>query len=94
MSLRNRHYRIADYVEFTVIDGVAIILDGRWGKYLGLNEVATRILETLRDHGDPEGALAAVLREYDAPEAQVRADVERMVLELEEKGLIEPDERA
>ncbi len=89
MSLQNRRYRVADHVELTVIDGAAIVLDGRRGKYLGLNEVATRILTGLKDDGDPERVLECLLGDYDAPEAQVRADVERMVRELEEKGLVE-----
>jgi hypothetical protein len=83
-------YRIAPHVRFTVIDGTAMLMDGRGERYLGLNEVATRIFELVGGGRDPAEVAQALGEEFDADPARLRGDVEEMIAKLAREGLIEP----
>jgi hypothetical protein len=72
--------------------GEAVLLDLASGTYFGLDEVGTRIWQLLGEHGAAEPVVAALLDEYDVDEARVRADLDRLVRELQEKGLVRIDE--
>jgi hypothetical protein len=72
--------------------GEAVLLDLASGTYFGLDEVGTRIWQLLGEHGSDEPVVAALLDEYDIDEARIRADLDRLVGELHEKGLVQIDE--
>jgi coenzyme PQQ synthesis protein D (PqqD) len=82
-------YRIASHVQYTVIDGTAILMDSRGEKYLGLNELGTRIFEWIGGGGDVEQLVDGLREEYRVTEDVLRRDIDRMIRQLEEAGLIE-----
>ena len=71
-----------------VIDGQAVLLDLASGKYLGLNEVATRAWELLGE-GKTFGAIrAALLAEFDVPADVLDGDLDQLFADMTARGLI------
>jgi hypothetical protein len=71
-----------------VIDGEAVLLDLASGRYLGLNEVATRVWELLGE-GKTIGAVrAALLDEFEVPAEVLEGDLEKLFADLLARGLI------
>ena len=87
-----RFTRSPDVVSRT-LDGEAVLLDLASSKYLGLNEVATRIWE-LMGAGRSMGEIReTLLGELDvAPEVLAR-DVDELVESMQTRGLIREAER-
>jgi hypothetical protein len=52
MEVTKATLRIRDHIQFTVIDNEAVILDLNSGMYLGLDEVGTRVLQTISETGN------------------------------------------
>jgi hypothetical protein len=67
-----------------------VLLDLSSGTYFGLNRVGTRIWQLLEAHGYPESVMRILEEEYDAPREVVRADTEKLIAVLVEKGLLRP----
>jgi hypothetical protein len=72
--------------------GEAVLLDLASGTYFGLDEVGTRVWGLLAEHGSLDPVVAALLEEYDVEEATVRADLDRLIDALQEKGLVRIDD--
>ena len=72
--------------------GEAVLLDLATGTYFGLDEVGTRVWQLLEQYGSNDAVVAALLEEYAVDEPRARADVDRLILELSEKGLVRIDE--
>lgn len=89
-SISPSRYRIAPHVRFTVLDGTAVLMDGRGERYLGLNEVGTRIFELVGGGSDATEVVQALGEEFDADPARLRRDVDAMIERLAREGLIEP----
>jgi hypothetical protein len=71
-----------------VLDGEAVLLDLGSGKYLGLNEVATRAWEMLGE-GKAFGAIrAALLEEFDVQPDVLERDLDQLFGEMLTRGLI------
>ena len=83
--------RIPNTLTTSSLDDELVLLDERTGKYFGLNAVGSRIFQLLKETGDPEAVVAALLAEYEVPEARLRADVSSLVDTLCEKGLLSKD---
>lgn len=75
---------------YTVIDDTAIVLDGRRGKYLGLNDTAGRILALLSEGRSVDQVVEMMSDDYEVEPSVLRQDVERFVLKLEAMGLLVP----
>jgi hypothetical protein len=85
-----RFARSADVVS-RVLDGEAVLLDLASGKYLGLNEVATRVWELL-DGDRAFGAIrAALLDEFAVQPEVLDRDLDQLFAELTARGLIAPE---
>jgi hypothetical protein len=82
-------YALARHVRFTVIDGTAMLMDGKQGRYLGLNEVGTRIFELAAAGAAAEEVAANLEKEFAVHPQQVRDDVQRMIVQLEREGILE-----
>jgi hypothetical protein len=72
------------------IDGEAVLLDLASGRYFGLNAVGTRAWTALAAGGSVDEAVAAVAAEFDAPDAEIAADIAALVSELLARGLLTP----
>lgn len=57
--------------------------------YFGLDEVGTRVWELIKEHGAVAPLMATLLAEYDVDPGTLQADVDRLLGELLEAGLIE-----
>ena len=64
-----------------------VILDSESGQYYTLNEMATEMLEQLKEGATIQATTSHVCDEYDASESEVLADITAMVSELVEKKL-------
>jgi hypothetical protein len=77
--------------ESVVIQRVAdemVVLDLESGWYFGLNSAGARMLELLKAHGDPDAVVRLLAEEYDAAEQQIARDLDGLVDQLEERGLV------
>ncbi len=81
--------KIPEHVSFTVMDNGAVILNIRTGKYLGLNEVGTRMYQALGEHGTADKVIEVLLQEFDVPEDLLREDLWDLLNELEAKSLVD-----
>ena len=79
---------IPDDVVFRDVGGEAVILNLLTSTYFGLDEVGTRIWHLVGEHGSTEKVIAALLAEYEVDETKVRQDVDRLIRQLQEKGLV------
>jgi len=73
-----------------VIEGQAVLLNLRSGKYFRLNRTGTVVWQELERGQSPEAASASLAREFGEPEDRVRQDVDAILTELVAKGLVEP----
>jgi len=87
-DLLSRTVQISPDVLHQELAGEMVLLNLTNEHYFGLDVVGTRVWAVLAETGRPSEAVAAVLREFDATEEQVKADVERLVNELTDAGLL------
>ena len=80
--------RVGDDVVFRELDGEAVILNLGSGIYFGLDDVGTRFWQLIEQDGRVALALEALESEYDVETEVLRADVDRLVAALVEKGLM------
>ncbi|MBE7481011.1 MAG: HPr-rel-A system PqqD family peptide chaperone [Polyangiaceae bacterium] len=79
---------IPEDVVSEILDGQAVVLNLRTGCYHTLNASGTRLWELLERDGDVETATQTLLAEYDTSEETLRADVDKVLSELQERGLV------
>jgi hypothetical protein len=84
--------RVSDDVVFRELDGESVLLNLDSGTYFGLDEVGTRFWQLIERDERVDVALTTLEQEYDVPVDVLRADVERLVSALVEKGLMVPGE--
>jgi hypothetical protein len=83
------HLTIPEAVLFRELDGEAVLLEMRTGRYYGLNQVGTRMWQLLLQHGEVGPMRRALLDEYDVTGDRVGADLLGFVEVLASRGLIE-----
>lgn len=79
-------------IAFRDIADEAVVLNLSTGMYFGLDSVGTRIWHLLAEHGSSEPVVNALLAEYDVEEGRLRRDVEALLQQLLDKGLVVRDE--
>jgi DeoR/GlpR family transcriptional regulator of sugar metabolism len=84
--------RIREEVLSRIMDGEAVILDLGSGTYFGLDEVGSAIWELFAKGSTVAEIQAKVLELYDVDAATARRDLEALVADLTERGLVEPSE--
>lgn len=85
--------KISEDVVFRELDGEGVILNLASGIYFGLDETGTRMWRLIEQHGQLRAVLDALCDEYDAAPDTIGSDLMRLVSELAEKGLLEPQGR-
>ena len=83
--------RIPDDVMFRILGDEAVILNVGSGVYFGLDTVGTRMWQLMSEHGSTDKVVATMLNEYEVEEAQLRADLDKLIEQLSEKGLVKVD---
>lgn len=84
----DRAYTPSPEVMVRVVGEESVVLDMASGRYLGMNEVATRVWQVLAAGKAPESAITALLDEFEVDEATLRSHVESFVGELLGLGLV------
>ncbi|WP_254565614.1 PqqD family protein [Oscillatoria sp. HE19RPO] len=69
--------------------GESVLLDLQTEQYFGLDDVGTRIWQTLTAKDSIQSAIAALREEYDVEPEQLRQDVENLIQELLANELVE-----
>jgi hypothetical protein len=80
---------VPEAVLFREFDGEAVILNLQTESYLGLDPVGTRMWALVTAAPRIEEAFAALLAEYDVAPDVLRADLQRLLGQMLEHGLIE-----
>ena len=80
--------KASDDVVFRDLSGEAVLLNLATGIYFGLNETGTRMWNLLLETGDKEKTVAKLKEEYEAEEPRLREDLDSLVRQLTEKGLL------
>jgi Coenzyme PQQ synthesis protein D (PqqD) len=83
------HPKLAANLSYTVIDGEAVVMNIDTGTYLGLNRVATRIVELLAAGRDTDHIVTALQTEYHVDEPTIRRDLERFISDATHRGILE-----
>jgi Coenzyme PQQ synthesis protein D (PqqD) len=83
--------RINPNVIFERLEGEAVLLQLEGGIYYKLNGSGSRIWTLIQEHGDVDKVLDSLAGEYEVDPAVARRDVDRIVEELEGRGLIVVD---
>ena len=79
--------RIEDEVVYRDLEGEAVVLNLKTGRYFGLDPVGTRIWQLLADHSLRE-ILRLLAAEYEAGEQQIGEDLLRLVEQLRDQQLV------
>jgi hypothetical protein len=80
--------RIAPEVMIREVGGESVILDLKTERYLGLDNVATRMWQVLMDSASIQAAYDLLLEEYDVAPAQLEDDLRELLDRLIENVLI------
>ena len=70
------------------VDDEIVILDVKSGHYFGLNDVGATIWERLSDDCDRNDLIAVVLETYGVDPEQASLDVDELVQQLVDAGLV------
>jgi len=79
---------IIDDVVWQRLSDEVVILDVATGTYFGLDGVGSRVWCLIAEHEPREKIVEILKNEYDAPEEQIRQDVDRLIQQLVDKRLI------
>lgn len=85
----DRRVHKPEHVLLRELEGEAILLDLETETYFGLDEIGTRVWQALLASPSVGEACEALLEELDVAPAVLRDDVERLVGELVDAGLLE-----
>jgi len=75
-------------VMYQVVSGETVLLDLESECYFGLDAVGTRIWQLIRKSGELRTVYNTLLDEYEVEEPQLRADLETLLTDACERGLI------
>jgi hypothetical protein len=84
----DRRLAVPQNVATRELDGELVLLNFDTESYYGLDEVGARIWEVLRDAPSVEAGVAQLLHEFEVEEPTLRADVEALLTQLVDGGLV------
>jgi len=87
-DLWNSYVRIAPDVLHQELGGETVLLNLANESYFGLDEVGTRVWQVLGETRSASDVVARLVEEYEVSTDQLRLDVERLISELVEAGLV------
>ena len=70
------------------VSGETVILDLNSENYFGLDEVGTRIWQLIGEKGDLQGIYDTLLQEYEVTEDRLMVDLEALVTQIADLGLV------
>ena len=84
----NQTITFSPHVLSQEVSGETVLLDLESEYYFGLDAVGTRIWQLIRDSGELRTIYNTLLEEYEVEETQLRADLEALITDACERGLI------
>lgn len=78
-------------VIFEEVDDQVVLLSLDGGRYYKLNGSGSRVWALIQELGELGKVQDAMVREFDADQAEVRRDVATLVADLEAHGLVEAE---
>lgn len=85
--------RVAENVLIRELEGESVLLNLDTESYFGLDDVGTRMWSALTSSETIEASYEHLVGEYDVSNKQLRKDLESLVKELIEHGLVEIEAR-
>lgn len=82
-------FQVPAHVQHNLQDGKAVILQMRSGRYLGLDEVGTRMWTLLADGKSSQAVAGRLAEEYNVEEERVRQDLAAFIGRCCERGILE-----
>lgn len=79
---------ISDQVLTQELGGEAVLLDLTSGRYFGLDAVGVRVWQLLATHGALPPVLQAMEEEFDVDETTLRRDLDELLQQLVQAGLV------
>ncbi len=70
------------------VSGETVLLDLESENYFGLDEVGTRIWQLIEEKGNLQGIYDTLLAEYEVTEEQLLDDLEALVTQIADLGLV------
>jgi len=86
-----RTVAVASDVVSETLDGEAVLLDLRNGVYFSLNRVGTRVWQLIQEVGEMDLVRERLLEEFEVTPAEVDRDLQRLLTELVQRGLVVPN---
>ncbi len=83
------NYKIQDDVFLQKVVNETVILAPETGNYFSLDEVGSRMIELFRQTGSVEQTVAALVQEYDAPQADIERDLLALLEDMAQQGVVE-----
>src|SRR3989442_15622667 len=80
--------QIPEDVVFRILGDEAVLLNLSSGVYFGLDSVGTRMWQLMSEHGSTEKDVETLLTQYEVEEGQLRPDLDNLIQQLSEKGLV------
>ncbi|HTY56225.1 MAG TPA: PqqD family protein [Candidatus Binataceae bacterium] len=77
-----------DDVVWQRLSDEVVILHVASGTYFGLDGVGSRVWCLIAEHGSRDKIVEILMTEYDAPEEQIRQDVDELIQQLVDKRLV------
>lgn len=87
-SLFEKRAAIPDSVMFRELEGESVLLNIDTETYFGLDDVGTRFWIVLKDSDSIQDAYEILLDEYEVDPDSLREDLEELLAQLVEKGLL------
>jgi hypothetical protein len=84
----NQTITSAPRVLFQEVEGETVLLDLESEIYFGLDAVGTRIWQLIQESGDLLTIYNTLLEEYDVEERQLHSDLEALIMDANERGLV------
>ena len=71
------------------VDDQIVILDIASGQYFGINDVGALVWDLLEYDTTSDALVKAVLADFDVDQAQAKDDIDALIAQLTEAGLVE-----
>lgn len=83
-------YKIPSSAVVQKVGTESVILNLDDGRYYGLDEIGTRIIDLVAEEADTESIVERLESEYDSTAERIRADLQALLQDLARNGLVEP----
>lgn len=76
------------------VSGETVLLDLESEHYFGLDEVGTRIWQLIKETDNLQTIFQTLLAEYDVSEERLTQDLDKLLTEIAELGLVQLEQRS